>query len=764
MEKPNRLIKKGTYVYSYDLNGNLTSSMNALGDITSYVYNENGMLQTVRNADGTAVHYDYDKIDQLVSKKYDEQTVALYGYDADGNRVSMEDVAGTSSYAYDELGRVSSITLSDGKSKITYEYDVYGNLTKLGYPDGTCVSYKYDELNQLVSITNRDGEKTAYKYDANGNVTEVHRPNDTYTLISYDENDQITSLINYGMIKFLWFFKKTVPVSTYRYEYDGSGNITGETVSSFSTTGENDFISWLIAKIKNEYTSISYQYDGRNQLVKQTKTVKKWFTFGDSESISDEYDASGNRISENNNGEKTTYSYNKAGQLISKKDSNGETTYTYDKNGNLIKETSPACLNKSDAKTYSYDNENRLTAIKENGSLLMAALYDGDGERIFVLSDRDSCSLPCCDDKNAKNISRQSGTVTVDKDLIYDTLLIPNGVKECSLGDYDLTGYINNINAEYTQVLMEYGANGKITSAYEYGVNRESAKIDGDHYYYQYEGKGSVIALTNTRGKNSTTYSYDPYGNTEISGSSVENPYQYNAEYVDNATGLQYLRARYYRAETGSFITADTYCGNISTPLSLNRYTYTHNNPIMGKDPSGHFPMTFTAVAILTVIFGGVGVGTYGVIKDSKKGNYTSNSVKKTNSEKIDFKAIEGESYKDTTKRYYRAIVEASSLSAEKKNYCNNLIDKMKIPEPYSPQKSGESNKELEELFSIISTTSEPIVSNESLIQMNNSKITVETKMMTGVSSGGDMEYYAIDANDNPFTAERLWTFTVPNK
>ena len=57
------------------------------------------MLQTVRNADGTAVHYDYDKLDQLVSKKYDEQTVALYGYDADGNRVSMEDVAGTSSYA-----------------------------------------------------------------------------------------------------------------------------------------------------------------------------------------------------------------------------------------------------------------------------------------------------------------------------------------------------------------------------------------------------------------------------------------------------------------------------------------------------------------------------------------------------------------------------------------------------------------------------------------------------------------------------------------
>ena len=50
---------------------------------------------------------------------------------------------------------------------------------------------------------------------------------------------------------------------------------------------------------------------------------------------------------------------------------------------------------------------------------------------------------------------------------------------------------------------------------------------------------------------------------------------------------LQYLRARYYDVERGNFLTEDTYLGDISAPLTLNRYNYVVSNPLNYIDPSG---------------------------------------------------------------------------------------------------------------------------------------------------------------------------------
>ena len=43
----------------------------------------------------------------------------------------------------------------------------------------------------------------------------------------------------------------------------------------------------------------------------------------------------------------------------------------------------------------------------------------------------------------------------------------------------------------------------------------------------------------------------------------------------------------YYDPAIGRFITEDSYEGDITDPLSLNRYTYAHNNPILYNDPDG---------------------------------------------------------------------------------------------------------------------------------------------------------------------------------
>ena len=66
------------------------------------------------------------------------------------------------------------------------------------------------------------------------------------------------------------------------------------------------------------------------------------------------------------------------------------------------------------------------------------------------------------------------------------------------------------------------------------------------------------------------------------------NAFRYCGEYYDKETGTIYLRARYYNPSNGRFTQRDSFAGKQGDPLSLNLYTYCHNNPIRYIDPSGH--------------------------------------------------------------------------------------------------------------------------------------------------------------------------------
>jgi RHS repeat-associated protein len=72
---------------------------------------------------------------------------------------------------------------------------------------------------------------------------------------------------------------------------------------------------------------------------------------------------------------------------------------------------------------------------------------------------------------------------------------------------------------------------------------------------------------------------------TASQGSSTQ-PFGYTGQQAD-ANGLVYLRARYYDPASGRIMSRDPLAGNVTVPLSLNRYTYTMNNPVSDIDPSG---------------------------------------------------------------------------------------------------------------------------------------------------------------------------------
>ena len=98
------------------------------------------------------------------------------------------------------------------------------------------------------------------------------------------------------------------------------------------------------------------------------------------------------------------------------------------------------------------------------------------------------------------------------------------------------------------------------------------------HECYLTDGLGSTTVITDGSGTVTGTYEYDAFGTVRLqTGATTE--WSYTGEQND-PTGLEYLRARYYDASTGRFLSQDP------MPL-LQRYAYANDNPANLVDPSG---------------------------------------------------------------------------------------------------------------------------------------------------------------------------------
>ena len=435
-------------------------------------------------------------------------------------------------------------------------------------------------------------------HDALNRVTEVIRSNGTKTEVSYDAEDHITKIVNTcgscGKV-----------ISTYEYKYNDQGYVVGETATELEagtrkTPSWEDWYNWgdtqkETSKADCEHqekeiqTTRTYEYDDNWELTRCTEKAE-----GGKKTVHNyTYDKIGNRtsyekIEDGVSKAKYNYKYNDSNQLIKRTNAKiwGDpgTTYSYDKDGNLIQECDKT--NSADPVTYEYTAENRLAVVKQGGTVLMAAMYDGDNNRVFELDNTYKW-----EDCYGDEVLIPENQRTEDGDSPKEQLasLVKGG---SNAKGYTLTEYINDINRENTEVLAEYGADEKVRQAYTYGENgigeRVSVDKSEESSYYLYDGRNSVTGILTENANLTNSYQYDPYGNLTSGTADGVNYYGYNGESTNVKTGLQYLRARYYNAETGTFTTEDSDLGTTENPLTRNRYAYTSNNPVNYDDPTGH--------------------------------------------------------------------------------------------------------------------------------------------------------------------------------
>jgi len=144
-----------------------------------------------------------------------------------------------------------------------------------------------------------------------------------------------------------------------------------------------------------------------------------------------------------------------------------------------------------------------------------------------------------------------------------------------------------NLKAGLTQVLADGVSQRDDNNTYLNGVGCIGEVAAANWAYHNHDALGSLRQLTDADGTVTLSKSYLPYGD-ELSSSGVgDSSYGFTGEITDVATGLVYLRARYYAPSQGSFLTQDVWDGDPYSPMAYNKWLYGYANPIRWVDHSG---------------------------------------------------------------------------------------------------------------------------------------------------------------------------------
>jgi YD repeat-containing protein len=178
--------------YTYDINGNIHTTKDPNGTITTYTYDALGRNTRKDYTLGSGVggitweSYAYDALGRLIATTDSLSHDTTFLYDTVGNLVSETNANKTTTYTYDALGRRTSMTTPLGRT-LTYIYDDIGRISEIREGSGVIVSYGYNPMS-LLHTTLANGINTDREYDDANRLSKIGA-----TSLSYDAHGNIIS-------------------------------------------------------------------------------------------------------------------------------------------------------------------------------------------------------------------------------------------------------------------------------------------------------------------------------------------------------------------------------------------------------------------------------------------------------------------------------------------------------------------------------------------------------------------------------------------
>lgn len=562
-----------TTKYAYDAFGDLVSLTDPLGGKTTWIYDLKRELRAVTDADERTTQYTYDADGRLTKTTRNDGTVLLRTYDNSGNLLSRADALNhATTLSYDALERLVSTTDPLGRST-SYSYDLAGNLTGKTDTAGRTTSMTYDAAGRLTNISYSDGVTPGvnYTYDALGRRTSMTDGSGASTW-QYDSLGRVTET-RHGAGQVV------------SYAYDLRGLPTAITYPNNKTVGR--------------------KYDPAGRLVSVSDwlgntTTFKWNPNGDLANVL--YPSGWSGVYQQDNADRLTginylnkgapglsfvYTRTNAGLLASESvNSASPSVYTYDSLARLTGVSNP---------DYAYDNADRVTTMPGAGS---AFSYDDADQLVSGLGQTFTY--------DANGNRTQAGQATT---YAYDEANRLISIGASMSYTYDGDGLrISKTNGGQTQdytwqrssqsslpAILYDGA-----SYFIYGPAQaplEQVSNSGSVLFYHADQLGSTRMLTDSKGTEAATYTYDAYGNTvTATGQGVTNAFGYAGSYTDDESGLLYMHARYYDPQTAQFISKDPLFSS-----TWQAYSYAGDSPVNWTDPDGRFAVLGVVVGVAVV-------------------------------------------------------------------------------------------------------------------------------------------------------------------
>jgi len=204
---------------------------------------------------------------------------------------------------------------------------------------------------------------------------------------------------------------------------------------------------------------------------------------------------------------------------------------------------------------------------------------------------------------------------------------------------YNGAGLLTGVSSRASSSLLTWDTNEKVPELIGVGKSfyitgpaglpLEEITASGAVLFYEHDALGSTRALTNTKGQVVARYSYSPYGEMTTAscmaqaprifgrkqlfsqspildkGSCPSNPFLYAGQFLDKASGLYYMRARWYDPKTAQFTSVDPLVALTDQP-----YSYAGNDPISASDPTGLCLTCTQVAALITGAFLALGILT----------------------------------------------------------------------------------------------------------------------------------------------------------